>query len=176
MDMEQRHHAERDIFGRKRIGVRDIRGRHSEIGVLKRHALWPARASARVEYQRNIFRRGRHRRAPRRRAGQANHALGVHFRGDDRNALFRRGVPRLCGAIWRTDQKACAGVFQEEAELVVAIRGIERGSGPREGRREKTHNCRQAVGQGDRRGHLFGCPRRRENSPFAKPAGEENRN
>src|SRR5258708_26770020 len=93
MNVEQRHNAQRNIFFRESVSVRDIRGRYGQIEMPQRNALGPPRASAGVQDEGNVIRGWFGRSNSSGSAGQAHVASLVHFHGHDWNLAVRLRSP-----------------------------------------------------------------------------------
>jgi len=130
MNVEQRHDTERNISLGKRVSVRDIRRRNRQIEMPQGHALGASRASARVQYQRNVVGR---RLGCGGSAGSADHAdvaLFVHLHGKYGNLAVRRGGAHEFGAHGRTQQNTGIGVSRKEMKLFIGIGGVQGGCSP----------------------------------------------
>ena len=146
MHMEERHHAKRDVVGSEAVGLDDVADRRDEVGLFERHALGASGAAARMQHERDIVRRRRHR-CPARAAGGEPHAAIDNADVDDRYRFAGR-ASRVLSAILRKHQQTCLGVLEVEAKLILAIARIQWRRRPRHCRAEETDDGRQSVWKG----------------------------
>ena len=146
MNMEQRHDAERNIFFRKGVGVGDIRRRDREVEMAQRNPLRPSGASAGVQDEGDVVRRGLGCGSSSGSIQEMNVAMVAHSHRDYRDLAVGGSAAREFRSHRRAKQNTGIGVPEEKKKLLVGIGRVQRGSGSGDGGGEKTHDRRQSVG------------------------------
>ncbi len=146
MNVEQRHDAQRNVFFRKRVSVRNVRRGNCQVEMPQGNPLGFSRASAGVKDQRNVVRRRVGRGNAGGRTRQVHVASLVHLHREHRDLAVRsRGAGELRAYCW-AKQNPGIGVAQKKMKLLIRIRGIQRGCLARDRCRQKAHDCGQTIG------------------------------
>ena len=152
MDVEQRHHAERDVRRRQPVGRGDVQGREVEIAVAKGHLLWPAGRAAGVQHQGDVLRiRVAHGRGSGARSARGEpHRTVARYIGLDERGAIRKRTPCRLGHAPAHDERLGAGVVEIEAELLFLICRVQRRSRSHRRSGQKQHHGLDTVRQNER--------------------------
>ena len=149
MDVEEGHHAKRDVTRPETVRGGYVLDRRDEVAVAKRHELRAACRPARVQDEGDVI-VGSGARGPRGVARsvalQRELAIAFHVRLDEGHSGGQCPAGRLALA-WRHNEHACAGVLQVEAELLLFVCGVQRGCCPDSGGGKEKHYRLDAVGK-----------------------------
>src|ERR1022692_4802538 len=119
MNVEQWHDTKRNVFLRKRVGVRDICRGYRQVEMPQGNTLGPPRASAGMQDQGNVVRCGLGCRDSRGSSYQVNVAFLVHFHREDRNlAVMGCAAREFCTHRWN-EQNASIGVPEKKKQLLI---------------------------------------------------------
>ena len=154
VNMEEWHHAERDVVGSEVVGLDNVADRRDQVGLFERHALRASGAAACMQNECDIIRR-RPARCPVRTIGGEPHAAIDNADVNDRDGVAG-GASRILSAVNRKHQQTGLGIFEVEAKLIFAIARIQWRRRPRHRRAEEADDGRQSV----RKGHGHAVPAR----------------
>jgi hypothetical protein len=158
VDVEQGHHAERDILRPKLVGRNDVGHRRGQVAVAQRHPLGTAGGPAGVEDEGDVVLARRQHRA----GGSSHHvalhmksAVAVDLRFDHRAGAVEGRARRGRVARWH-QQKPSAGVFEVVAEFGLRVGGVE-GTGRGDVRRRQKEDDRLGSDRKDHRHPVAGA-------------------
>src|ERR1019366_7899656 len=127
MNVEQRHDAQRNIFLRKSVCVRDICRGNRQVEMPQGDTLRPPRASAGVQDQGNVVSRGLGGGNTSGSTHYLNIACLAHFNREHRNLAVEGGTAREFCADWGAKQNASIGVPEKKEKLLIGVRRVQRG-------------------------------------------------
>ncbi len=155
VDMEQRHHAERDVRRREPVVRGDGSGRCHQVALAQRHLLRPGCRSARVQDDSHVVGLAGLEAGRLRKLLIVNQEHGrpvtASPRGQDRHRAFPGSAARRGGPARRHHEHPRRDIGQVEDVLAVRIGRVERCGGSAErGNREQDLDHVGAIGQRDR--------------------------